>query len=888
MNIVTHAFKKWSVLYLLLAATVGVIVLKGISLIDEGFAIGLGLLFVLGFATIWGLKKAGVGEWQAVTLFVIALLTHTLFASFVYFSDFQPFGGGQGDYQGYHRQAEYIAQGLLQGDFSGGGQFALLDNYYPAIIGVLYAVLFPSMIIGQLFNVWVAALSLVILYCIVRELGGTRYWALATGLIASIYPSFSLYTSILLKDVFVVFFTLLGLLIALKMMRRFTWQLFALLYIALIALTHFRFYTGIIFIVAISLSWIFFSHLEWRKRFLYAAIMIPLFGFIPHIASGLGYFGWKAISHYGNEEQIVFYKENVYSPNVVAEKIIVQQAEELSIARYEEATPQIVVIPEERELLVKEEVKTNKEVVAKESFEKPTGYSSSVDLSIDFENIFTFITSFVKSFLFAALGPYPWQFTESRHNLVLLETIPWYFLLFFIGRGAVRSFKEDRRALLLLLFGVGLLALIALFFSNFGITTRIRMSAFLALLPFIPFAFQSFWRDSAKATVLHRKHQIKICHIATIDFAIRFLTFNQLCYFKQKGYDVSVICSPGPWVSEIERAGIRVHAIPMSRSITPFKDVVSFFRLLYRLNKERFDIVHTYTPKAGLLGTWAAALTRVPIIIHSNLGFYFHEHSPWLKKHIFIWVERLSVLFADVIFSVDKEDMVTAKEEGIGNPESLRYLGGWVDLKRFDPDKFPPSFVLQKKRELGIEENQKVIGIVARLVREKGYVELFEAFQKILQKHPNTVLLSIGPEEPEKFDAVDIRMAKRYGIEEHTMFLGVRTDVQELYTIMDVFVLPTYREGIATSILEASAMKLPIVATNVRGCREAVDNGKSGILVPHKNPEKLAEALLWILEHPNEAREMGEAGRKKVEREFNEDIVFQRLEKEYERLMKEV
>ncbi|MBI2013521.1 MAG: glycosyltransferase family 4 protein [Candidatus Colwellbacteria bacterium] len=379
---------------------------------------------------------------------------------------------------------------------------------------------------------------------------------------------------------------------------------------------------------------------------------------------------------------------------------------------------------------------------------------------------------------------------------------------------------------------------------------------------------------------------IRICHIATSDIALRFLTFNQLRHFKSEGYEVTVVCSPGNWTSDIEKAGIKVKTIPMARSITPLKDVVSFWKLYKFINKEKFDIVHTYTPKAGLLGSWAAKFAGVPIIIHSNLGLYFHEHSSRLRKLVFGWVERLSVLSADIIFSVDREDIEIARQKHIGKPDAWRYLGGWVDLERFNPDKFSSTFKNKKKKELRIDEYKKVIGIAARLVAEKGYLELFDAFKKVLEKHPNTTLLVIGPEENKK-DAVNPSVAKKYDIQNYVKFLGVRTDMPELYSVMDVFTLPSHREGIGISILEASAMGLPSVSTNVRGCREAVDDGKTGILVPHKNSEKLAEALLWVLEHPEEAKQMGKAGRAKVEREFDEKLVFERLDREYKRLIEE-
>lgn len=380
---------------------------------------------------------------------------------------------------------------------------------------------------------------------------------------------------------------------------------------------------------------------------------------------------------------------------------------------------------------------------------------------------------------------------------------------------------------------------------------------------------------------------IKVCRVATVELAIRFLLFNQIRYLQERGYDMSVVCSPGVWIQEIEQYGISYYPVFMTRRITPFQDFIALLRLIWYFRKEKFSIVHTHTPKAGFLGTIAARLVRVPIIIHTNHGFYFHEHSPWLKKQLFVWVERIIAWNAHLMFSLDKEDIVTAKQEHIADEKKMKYLGGGINLERFNPERFSKEFIAQKKQGLGIPEGVPVIGIVARLVREKGYFELFEAMKEVIARFPGVVLLSIGFVEPEKKDGFDQNIAKEYGIEKNVRFLGMRTDVDELYPLMDVFTLPSYREGIGSSVLEASAMMRPIVATNVRGCREAVDDRVTGILVPYQNSRKLAEALLWILEHPEEARRMGEGGRRKIEREFNQQLVFERLEREYQRLIKE-
>ncbi|OGI93978.1 hypothetical protein A3A03_03030 [Candidatus Nomurabacteria bacterium RIFCSPLOWO2_01_FULL_40_18] len=384
---------------------------------------------------------------------------------------------------------------------------------------------------------------------------------------------------------------------------------------------------------------------------------------------------------------------------------------------------------------------------------------------------------------------------------------------------------------------------------------------------------------------MQTKSQIKVFHIATADIALRFLLLNQLLFLKNKSYDVSAICSPGPWVSDIEQSGIRVKQISMTRRVTPLQDFTALIRLIKYLREQKPDIVHTHTPKAGFLGTLAARLVRIPIIIHTNHGFYFHENSSWLPKQIFMWMERIIASNAHLVFSVNKEDIVVAEQKHIAGSNKMKYFGGWVNIDKYSRNRFSKEFVIRKRKELGIPNGVPVIGIVARLVREKGYFGLFEAMRVVIKKFPNALLVSVGFTEPEKKDGFLPLIARKYGIWNNTLFLGKRTDVDEILPLMNVFTLPSWREGIGTSILEASAMELPVVATNVRGCREAVDDGITGKLVPHKNTEKLAEALIWMLEHSKEAKLMGQAGRRKMEIEFDERFVFERLEREYKRLV---
>ncbi len=358
-------------------------------------------------------------------------------------------------------------------------------------------------------------------------------------------------------------------------------------------------------------------------------------------------------------------------------------------------------------------------------------------------------------------------------------------------------------------------------------------------------------------------------------------------YLRQSGFEVWAVSSPGKWISEIEKAGISVKTIGITRKLfTPFADLIALIRLILFFRKERFDIVHTHTPKASFLGQLAAFFARVPVRVITIHGLYFQKDSSWQKKMIFVPVEKIIAKIVHKAFSVNREDVAFLVDHKIYPSEKIIYLGGGINLQRFNPDQFSQEFVAQKKQETGIPLSAKVVGIVARLVKEKGFLPLFAAFAQILKQFPDAVLLVIGPAEPEKNDALDLNVVDEYGIRDKVLFLGERTDVIELYSLMDVFVLPSYREGLGLSLAEASAMKRPVIASAIRGCREVVDDGRTGLLVPSSNPAKLAEAITYILSHPKEAKTMGEEGRKKVEQEYDQNAVFELLRKEYEQLLR--
>lgn len=374
----------------------------------------------------------------------------------------------------------------------------------------------------------------------------------------------------------------------------------------------------------------------------------------------------------------------------------------------------------------------------------------------------------------------------------------------------------------------------------------------------------------------------KICFVVAADITLKFILISELRFFRRLGYGVSVVCSPGKWLQAIKEEGFDVKEIPIYRkAFTPFSDLVSLWQLLFYFKRKNPDVVLTFTPKPGLLGQLAARAAGVPVVINTIFGYYFHENMPWLPRKFFIVIEKIAARCSSFIFFRNQEDFETAKKEHIIKQGRAEYIGDGIAPEKFNPARFSPEFIQQKKQGLGIAQGAPVIGIVARLVKEKGYVELFEAFNDVLLKFPDTVLLVIGPAEVQKRDGFNpLDFAGK-----NIVLLGERTDVDELLSIMDIFVLPSYREGFPHSVMEASAMALPIITTNVRGCRDAVEHGKTGLVIEPKNPVALARALEKLLSDLTMAKSMGQAGRQKAKKDFDKNVVLQKMEEKITRLL---
>ena len=374
---------------------------------------------------------------------------------------------------------------------------------------------------------------------------------------------------------------------------------------------------------------------------------------------------------------------------------------------------------------------------------------------------------------------------------------------------------------------------------------------------------------------------MKIAHVTTVDMSLLGLLLNQLQSLGDEGYEVVGISSPGTDVPAIEAAGIRHLAVPISRNLTPLADLVSLWRLYRTMRRERFTIVHTHTPKAGLLGQLAARLAGVPIVVNTVHGFYFHEHMSARARRFYITMEKVAAWCSHLILSQNAEDIQTALKEGICKSDKIRFLGNGIDLTQFDPS-------IERGEIQGIPSDAPVIGFVGRLAaRRKGFLDFLAAARQIAAQLPQVRFLIAGDADAGKPDAVEPSVAADYGIADRCVFLGQRRngELPPLYKRMNVLVLPSLFEGVPRVVMEAAAMGVPCVVTDVKGNREAVTHDRNGLLVPFGDVPALVSAIMRILTEPATAQRMSVEARRIAAGRFDERLVFEKVKAEYRSLL---
>jgi glycosyltransferase involved in cell wall biosynthesis len=327
---------------------------------------------------------------------------------------------------------------------------------------------------------------------------------------------------------------------------------------------------------------------------------------------------------------------------------------------------------------------------------------------------------------------------------------------------------------------------------------------------------------------------------------VRFLLLGQLVRLQEAGYDVTAISAPGPWVTEIEAEGVRfLPWTEATRAWDPGADVRAFAELVRIFRRERFDLVHTHNPKPGVLGRIAARVAGVPHVVNTVHGLYAMPEDSLSKRLPVLTAEAVASRFSDVELFQSEEDLRWARRRHVVRERRSVLLGNGTDLSTFDPELIGVDERMGVRRSLGIPPDVPVVGTVGRIVEEKGYRELFEAFRSIRASFPDARLLVVGGTDHDKADAIETDDLP--GPDQGVVLAGWRTDIPQMLSAMDLFVLASWREGMPRSAIEAAAMGLPLVVTDIRGCREVVRDGIEGLVVPPRNAPALASAIERLL-----------------------------------------
>ncbi len=376
----------------------------------------------------------------------------------------------------------------------------------------------------------------------------------------------------------------------------------------------------------------------------------------------------------------------------------------------------------------------------------------------------------------------------------------------------------------------------------------------------------------------------RVIHVTTIGITSYRALLAQCLYFRQKGMDVGFVFSPSPEGAMLRNLDFPVKEIYIDRKIAPWSDSMAVFKMFHFFRDVRPSIVHTHTSKAGVVGRMAARLAGVPNVIHTVHGFPFHSGMPKAKRLVYQQIEKCMAKMTDIMLSQSREDVDTALELGIRPRRGdLIHIGNGIDLSEFDPGKYPSDRRLRVRKDLGIEETDMVITMIGRVNREKGYEVLVEALQQVrdLPWHA----LFIGPDEG--FLSSVKHQIDSYGLQGRIQILGQRSDITDLLAATDIYVLPSYREGLPRSLLEAQAMTLPCVATDIRGCREVIKENVTGFLVGPGDSVALEKVLRKLLLDPELRHRMGQEGRRRMLRYFNEAEVARKVMTVYEKALRE-
>ena len=387
----------------------------------------------------------------------------------------------------------------------------------------------------------------------------------------------------------------------------------------------------------------------------------------------------------------------------------------------------------------------------------------------------------------------------------------------------------------------------------------------------------------------------KLIRITTVPISFKVLLKGQLRFMASNGFDVKGVSSDGEELKEVrENEGIVMEAINMSRKITPFQDLKSLWEMWNFLRKEKPQIVHTHTPKAGIIGMLAARLAGVPHRLHTVAGLPLME-ATGIKRKILNFVEKLTYSSATRVYPNSKGLYDFILQNNFTQSNKLKIIANGssngINTTFFSPDQVTEIERVTLREKLNIQPDNFVFVFVGRIVSDKGINELIKAFSELQTAENNQLtgikLLLVGGLESD-LDPLNPETLAEINQNRDIISVGFQQDVRPFFAISDALAFPSYREGFPNVVMQAGAMGLPSIVSDINGCNEIIIEGENGLIIPSKNVEKLKEKMLTLAKDKNLYTKLKGNSRRMIENRYEQSVVWNALLEEYEGLLQSV
>lgn len=373
--------------------------------------------------------------------------------------------------------------------------------------------------------------------------------------------------------------------------------------------------------------------------------------------------------------------------------------------------------------------------------------------------------------------------------------------------------------------------------------------------------------------------KLRVLHVVTVSFSLPYFIGSQFSFFKEKGIDFFVVASPSShFLTYADKMAFKPFPVIISRTISPLQDFKSIWAVRKIILENKIDIVIGHTPKGGMIAMIAAFILGIEKRVYFRHGIMF-ETSKGVKRILLIAIEKLTGALAKKVVCVSTSILQVSNNKKLSNYSKNFLLGrgtcNGIDGSRFNKLNISLSTMSELKQKYNIQPKEMVVGFVGRIVNDKGIIELYNAWQIVKKKLINVKLILVGPFE--KRDSISTVLRSNIIADTTIICTGLIDDAAPFYGIMDVFILPSYREGFPTVVLEASAMELPVLTTRVTGCRDSIIDQVTGMFITF-DPNDIAQKIIDYLLNEKIANQHGKNGRKFVIENFEQEIVWKEIE----------